>query len=248
MAELSDHPPTSRRCTPGAATTNVFQLDSHALDGIHEIDVSQISLDPMHPRSEFESSGIKALGQSMKAYGQCVPVILRPGADNESPFVIVAGARRWKACVAAGLPTIRALVVNISSDDRQQITRMQVAENDHREAWSIIEMAHNARRLVAIVGLAEASKILCKSKGRVVKLHTIGLVAADSRHCLARALAKGWLDDVEAAYQLARLSRIDPKSASTLVARWATADGRVGVRSQVTRQMAVSSRLLGGSR
>lgn len=240
MVRPSDDPPTSRHRTPGAAMTDDYL---HSLSSIFEIEVSQISLDPLHPRSVFDPSGIKALGQCMKAYGQCVPVILRPGSEDESPFVIIAGARRWKASLAAGLPTIRAQVMDISPDDRQQITRIQVAENDHREDLSIIEMAHSAHRLVAMVGLPEASKILCKSKSRVVKLNTIGLVAADTRHCLAKALRNGWLDDVEAAYQLARLSRIDPRAASALVMAWATHEGRKGARLQVHKQMAISSRL-----
>ncbi len=213
------------------------------LGRIYEVDVSQVSMDRLHPRTIFDETGITALGVCMKAYGQCVPVILRPGSEDESPFVIIAGARRWKACLAAGLPTIRAQVMDVSPDDRQQITRIQVAENDHRQDLSIIEMAHSARRLVAMVGLPEASKILCKSKSRVVKLNTIGMVAADSRHCVARALKKGWLDDVEAAYQLARLSRIDPRAASALVVAWATREGRRGARLQVHKQMAISSRL-----
>lgn len=74
------------------------------------------------PRKYFDQAGILALAESIKEAGQITPVpVKRIEGDPEHRFELIDGERRLRACVLGGIPTIRAFIRTIGSEDEQFI-------------------------------------------------------------------------------------------------------------------------------
>lgn len=76
-------------------------------------------------RSEFEFGDIFALSQDILKNGQIEPVILRKIPTTEGQYEVVTGSRRWKACLAAGIP-LKGMVQDLTDE---QAALAQIREN-----------------------------------------------------------------------------------------------------------------------
>jgi ParB family transcriptional regulator, chromosome partitioning protein len=109
-----------------AAGQNVLEIDA-AL-----IDASFVS-DRMHTGSDDYTSLI----ESIRQYGQQVPVLVRPHPDRPGRYQIAFGHRRVRAAAELGRP-IRAVVRQLTDDE---LIIAQGQENNEREDLSFIERA-----------------------------------------------------------------------------------------------------------
>ncbi len=91
--------------------------------------------DPNQPRKDFSDSELKALADSIKQYGILQPIIVKIHPDNNEKWIIVLGARRYRASIIAGLESI-PVIIRDSSDDF-----IQVVENELRDNLSPMELA-----------------------------------------------------------------------------------------------------------
>jgi len=78
-------------------------------------------------RSGFEFGDIFGLSQDILKNGQVEPVILRNNQDAESQYEVIAGSRRWKACLEAGIP-LKGIIQDLSDE---QAAIVQIKENQH---------------------------------------------------------------------------------------------------------------------
>jgi len=76
-------------------------------------------------RSGFEFGDIHTLSQDIIKNGQIEPVILRKSTDPQHKYEIIAGSRRWKACLDAGIP-LKGIVQDLSDE---QAAVAQIKEN-----------------------------------------------------------------------------------------------------------------------
>lgn len=76
-------------------------------------------------RSEYN---IKELTDNVRKFGVLQPIILRPNPDGG--YILVAGHRRIRAAIAAGLKTVPGRVLDISEEQAREV---QTFENLHRE-------------------------------------------------------------------------------------------------------------------
>lgn len=76
-------------------------------------------------RSLFEFGDILALADDIKRNGQIEPVIIRSASDSNYKHEIIAGSRRWKACLDANLP-LKAIFLHITDEEAAII---QIKEN-----------------------------------------------------------------------------------------------------------------------
>lgn len=94
--------------------------------------VTELPIDEVRPgdnyRKRINQSGIEDLAESIKANGLLQPILVRP---EEGGYRIIAGERRYRAHVLAGLTTIKA-VVRDDVDDSSESVAMLV-ENVARE-------------------------------------------------------------------------------------------------------------------
>ncbi len=81
------------------------QIDQARNAPLLVLHVDQIDRNPRNPRQTFSEGEINALAESLRVDGQLQPVVVRTSGDR---YQLIAGERRWRAAVRAGIPTIEA--------------------------------------------------------------------------------------------------------------------------------------------
>ena len=117
------------------------------------IQVDRVAADPNQPRKEFEAESLRQLADSLKERGQLQPIRVRWDAAMER-WVIIAGERRWRAAVQAGLLTITAVEAAkpLTADE---ILEEQLIENCVREDLKPIEQARAYKALIDSRGISQ---------------------------------------------------------------------------------------------
>ena len=109
---------------------------------IINIPVEDILPNRFQPRLAFDENELNTLSNSIRKYGVLQPVILRQIGDK---YEIIAGERRYKATVQAGLKTIPAIIKN--SDDNTS-AEIALLENLQRKNLTVIEEAQSFKKLL----------------------------------------------------------------------------------------------------
>ena len=107
------------------------------------ISITDIQKNPYQPRKEFDREKLHELAQSIKENGVIQPIIVR-----QSPVIgyeILAGERRYRASLLAGLHSIPAVVKQLSD---QEMMVQAIIENLQRENLNPIEEARAYESLV----------------------------------------------------------------------------------------------------
>ena len=110
-------------------------------------EIMQIKLDDIipnrfQPREIFDEEALEKLADSIRQHGVIEPIIVRPVSNK---YEIIAGERRYKASVLAGLTQIPAIVKNM--DDKES-SIIAYIENEHRSDVSAIEEARTINRIL----------------------------------------------------------------------------------------------------
>ncbi|MCR8573113.1 MULTISPECIES: ParB/RepB/Spo0J family partition protein [Streptomyces] len=101
--------------------------------------IDEIVPDSEQPRKFFDEVKHEELKNSIKENGLLQPVVVRPDEGGETPYKLIAGERRWRACKAAGLEVIPSNVLKDADDERAYV--LGIAENVGREDMTIMEEA-----------------------------------------------------------------------------------------------------------
>ena len=107
------------------------------------IRISDIQKNPYQPRKEFSKEKIEELAQSIKENGLIQPIIVR-----QSPVIgyeILAGERRYRASIAAGLTEVPVIIKKLSDQD---MMIHSIIENLQREDLNPIEEAKAYQSLI----------------------------------------------------------------------------------------------------
>jgi len=110
-------------------------LQDNQVSDLRHIKITEISADPNQPRRHFDEAGLEELAISIKQHGVLQPIVVTPGGGG---YVIVAGERRWRAAVQAGLDRVPALVRTLTDQHRLEIS---LIENLQRRDLNILETA-----------------------------------------------------------------------------------------------------------
>ncbi len=94
------------------------------------------------PREVFDEEALNKLADSIRLHGVIEPILVRPVSNK---YEIVAGERRYKASVLAGLTKIPAMVRKL--DDKES-SIVAFIENEHRSDVSAIEEARTMDRIL----------------------------------------------------------------------------------------------------
>src|SRR5918995_2808034 len=106
-----------------------------------EVAVDQISPSPFQPRRSFDETKIEELASSIRNQGIIQPLVVRPKGDQ---FELIAGERRWRAAIKAGLSHVPVVVRQASDHEALQLA---LVENLQREDLNPIEEANGYKRL-----------------------------------------------------------------------------------------------------
>ncbi|VEG91298.1 ParB/RepB/Spo0J family partition protein [Legionella spiritensis] len=94
------------------------------------------------PRLHFDQKALEELAQSILSQGLIEPIVVREIALNH--YEIIAGERRWRAAMLAGLQDIPCLVGEYTDEQAAALT---LVENIQRQELNLIEEAGGYRRL-----------------------------------------------------------------------------------------------------
>ncbi len=176
------------------------------------IPVDRLAPDPDQPRKEFDPERLGRLTASLKARGQLQPIRVR-WDESASLWVVVAGERRYRASIEAGLSTLLCVEARAdqSADDRLED---QLTENCIREDLKPVEQAHAFKTLLDRKGWSyrELADHLQVSAGGIAQaLALLRLPVPVQERVDAGALAP------TVAYEIARVP--DPEAQAELAAR-----------------------------
>lgn len=120
------------------AASGVFVSDESSYDNsrVVYISVEKISMNPNQPRRVFDQEKLLELSESIKEHGLLQPIVVN---DIDGKYVLIAGERRYRAHLLAGIEQIKAIVVKGMDD--LQMKELAIIENIQREDLNCIEEA-----------------------------------------------------------------------------------------------------------
>src|SRR6185312_14309369 len=121
-----------------------------ALREARTIRLENLARDPSQPRQQFDAESLDRLAKSLAARGQLQPIRVR-WSQEVGKYLIVAGERRWRAAMIAGMEGLQAIVVERELS-ASEILQEQLVENCLREDLQPIEQAQAFRALMEANG------------------------------------------------------------------------------------------------
>ena len=112
-------------------------------NGILEIDISLIDVNPDQPRKVFNEEEIKGLAESIKENGLINPVTLR---EKDGKYQIISGERRFRAFKYLNKDKVPALVLKNIPDSK--MLELTLVENIQRADLNAIEIARSYKKLI----------------------------------------------------------------------------------------------------
>lgn len=116
---------------------------------ILHVSPGDIRPNPYQPRQIFDEAAIEELAASMKEHGVIQPLIVRRDGPG---YQLVAGERRLRAAIKAGLDKIPVVVKSLSVREAMELS---LVENLQREDLGPIEEAEAYKRLSEEFGLTQ---------------------------------------------------------------------------------------------
>ncbi|MFA5533227.1 MAG: ParB/RepB/Spo0J family partition protein, partial [Mariniphaga sp.] len=110
---------------------------------INEVEISKIEANPFQPRSNFDEELLEELANSVREIGLIQPITLRKISMDR--YQVIAGERRLRAAIKAGLRTIPSYIRHAKDD---AMLEMALVENIQREDLDAIEIALSYQRLL----------------------------------------------------------------------------------------------------
>ena len=135
-----------------------------------DLPIASIRPNPDQPRRRFSDAEMATLTASIREHGVLQPVLVAETLDG---YQLIAGERRVRAALAAGLDRIPAVVRHL--DDRERL-ELALIENLQREDLDPIESAHGFRRLIDDFGLTHEAIAERVGRARSTVANTLRLL------------------------------------------------------------------------
>lgn len=119
-------------------------------DRVKSIPLSQITVNPVQPRTHFEDASLEQLAQSISANGLLQPITVREAGPGK--FQLIAGERRCRACLLLGYTHISAIVKECTL---QESAVLALIENLQRQDLDLFDQAEGISRLIHYWGITQ---------------------------------------------------------------------------------------------
>lgn len=129
----------------------VYLLGMTEKSSIIHLEVSVLQPNPFQPRNRIKPEDVAELAESIKQYGVLEPLIV---AETPAGYQIIAGERRWRAAVTAGLQEVPAILKKTSP---REMLEMAIIENVQRTDLGPLERAQAFQQLIRDFGFTPAS-------------------------------------------------------------------------------------------
>src|SRR3990170_1229016 len=187
---------------------------------IRDLPIHEIRPSRLQPRREVSPEDVAELAASIADRGVLQPIVVRPTDDG---YELVAGERRWRAALAAGLQVIPAVVRHLSDQESLEVALL---ENLQREDLRPLEKARAYQRLHDEFGMTQAAiantlRLLqlpgevqeTLDKGRITEGHARALLALPTPQAMR-----------DACREIERRS-LSVRQTEVLVRRWSISRG-----------------------
>jgi len=121
-----------------------------ALEGLTELPLSDLRPNPEQPRKHFSEAALSELSESIREKGVLQPLLVEPADDGS--YLIVAGERRYRAALKAGIDRVPVIPRSFSPAEKLEIA---LVENLQREDLNAIE---EARAYQSLMETADATQ------------------------------------------------------------------------------------------
>lgn len=153
--------------------------------------ISEVEPRSDQPRKLFDKEALEALADSIASYGVLQPILVRPNANFDGMYEIIAGERRWRASKMAGLTEIPAIILD---GDDLKAAQIAVIENVQREDLNSVEEAFAYQALIERFDLTQeqVAKQVGKARSTIANLlRLLDLPEEVLEHLKARDLTEG---------------------------------------------------------
>lgn len=137
------------------------------------VPMDRIDANPFQPRSDFDPAELESLAESIRVQGILQPILVRSNPAAPDRYQIVAGERRFRAAMQAGLNEIPAIRRDMDDSDAAVVA---LVENLQRQDLNAIEEAEGYQRLLTDFGLTHEALGYAVSKSRSHIGNTIRLL------------------------------------------------------------------------
>lgn len=173
----------------GSIQKEKLQLEAQALDHgqLKQIEVNQLKRGEYQPRRFIDEQDLQELAASIKKHGVMQPIVIRPVDDNDTPYEIIAGERRWRAAQIAGLTEIPAIVRDLTD---QVAIALALIENIQRQDLNPIDQALALQRFHEEFGLShqEIAETVGKARTTVSNLLRLLSLADEIKDLMQQGL------------------------------------------------------------
>ena len=227
--------------------------------GGRQVALVDLRVGSLQPRKRFDDAAIAEMAASMSEKGVLQPLLVRP---VDGGYEIVAGERRYRAALVAGLTSVPVVVREL--DDRQAL-EIAIIENLQREDLDDLEEAEAFQQLLGF-GLTqeEVAKAVGKSRPAVANTLRLLTLPPNARTALAerqitaghaRAILAQEPADRDWALEQVVQRRLSVREAESLrrprerTRRTTSRDARYeALADELTRQLGARVRIRGGRR
>jgi ParB family chromosome partitioning protein len=181
-----------------------------------QADPTRIERNPRQPREAFDEEEIDQLATSLLDVGMLQPLVVRPLAGAPDRYELVAGERRLRAALVAGLATVPAIVRTTEDAD---LLKEALVENIHRVQLNPLEEAAAYQQLLEEFGVTQEELAGRLGRSRPAISNTIRLLSLPA--AVQRRVAAGLISAGHAKVLLA----LDGAAAQTRMADRIIAEG-----------------------
>lgn len=157
----------------GKGLSAIFiENDTEDKNEVVSLKISQVEPNRRQPRKSFDDEALAELADSIREHGVLQPILVRPQIFGG--YQIVAGERRYRASMLAGLTEIPAIVRELSDSETMQIA---LIENLQRSDLSPLEEAAGYRALMDDFGLSQEDIARTVGKSRPAVANMLRLLS-----------------------------------------------------------------------
>ncbi|KPL24154.1 MAG: hypothetical protein AMJ93_02990 [Anaerolineae bacterium SM23_84] len=145
--------------------------------GLTQVRVDDITANPRQPRHEMGTETLRELADSILEHGLIQPLIVTEQAVSEGTggprYQLVAGERRWRAAMLAGLDWVPVLIKEATPEETLELA---LVENIQRADLNPLEEANAYRQLIDEFGLTQDQVAKRVGRSRVTVTNSLRLL------------------------------------------------------------------------
>jgi ParB family chromosome partitioning protein len=157
--------------------------------GVTQVPLSAISRNPRQPRTRLDSTELEDLANSIREHGVIQPLVVTQSA-YPGQYTLIAGERRLEAARLAGLPTVPAIIREVSDE---QMLELALVENLQRTDLGPLETASAYKHLAEDFSLSHDEIAAKVGKKRTTVTNTLRLLKLPQR--ILDALVNGQITE-----------------------------------------------------